>query len=79
MGSEQHARRPLASCDLRRSVHECRHFVRQHSLRLTFFRRFGAGRREGVDSLQVEKRKALQIGHDVAIIDVQPELIELER
>ena len=67
------ARDPIAT------VHEPRHLARKHALRVTLLGRRLRRRLEGSNRFAIEKREVLQVRHHIAIVGVEPELIELER
>ena len=73
------ARRVLGARHLLGAVHERRHLARQHALRLALLGRRLRRRLELVDRGLLEKREVLEVVHDVAIVGVQPELVEPER
>ena len=71
-------RRVLGARDLLGAVHERRHLAREHALRLALLRRrLASPPRARSIARAIEEREELQIAHDVAIVGVQPELIEL--
>ena len=61
-----------------RAVNERRHFAREHALRFALLRRRGVRVRQIVDRFARQKREEAQIRVDVAIVGVQPELIEAQ-
>ena len=73
------ARRALGARHLIGAVDQRRHLAREHALRFALFRRARRHRRELLDRRALEEREELQVRHHLAIVGVQPELIEAER
>ena len=67
--------RSTASC----AVDRARHLARQRALRLARLRRARDAGLERLDLAAIEEREELQVLHDVAVVGVQPELVEPER
>src|SRR4029453_9094848 len=72
-------RRALGFTNRFLAVNESRHLARQRPLRMTTLRLTRARGFELRDLVTIEEREVLQISTGVAIVHVQPELIELVR
>ena len=79
VAAEQLLRRRFRLAHRLVAVHQPRHFARQLALRVPLLGLARARRLELGDRAPLEEREELQVPHRVAIVGVEPELIELVR